>query len=403
MEAAEQANGKSDRVEGILMRRVNAASVDAVLAALDISVHPKAPIEKRVEVLSKHFAKSDDLSECDVCGGFSDPDLPACPFCNDGEEGVPQGLEAKLAAEDDEEPPASSQDEVPPVPEQSSSGDLEAQAAEEESESDPKTAVRERRRVRKPVQKAPPPAAHATPKEKASTALAKVNGATTVQTVKTLDKAVAELRAAIQDARVSAYHLGLRLYAVFHADLWKLRPGEKSTVKYKTWDQFLEAEVPEITTRYAYQLMKVSQAYAEKEVNEVGVTKLYITLQVDEKEVQARLLEQAKGGASKSDLIREARASKPAKASSGKDHSRTQRQKTGTKAGKGESKITVVALLGKHTSKAYANGSEDKEARRLADQPWGYIDMVNDVRVFVSLVETPKGLRFKWDIRRVED
>lgn len=429
----EQHQGKLKGTQsGVNLAHVNEPCLSAALAHLGVRVAAGASVPRKVEALVAHFEeKKCELMDCDVCGGGSDVDLTACPFCNDGQPGVPEAF-ARPAAEERTSEETTSAPVAPPAPPSEAALPAEepepAPAAEAapappaESEVVAGKAARSTRKKKgaeqgtldldatvKPTP-APAPLAkanghangHANGKAHAPAPLAKAEErAPAARGGTPLDRALGEIREILiqgeRGFRAASYRIGKKLWEVHEKDLWKLRKSESGGVAYKTFGQFLSAEVSQISERYAFELMRVACAFTEEQFLTHG-TKLIAVAKVDNEEVRERLLEQAKGGASIRALLHEAKKNKPAKAKDAKhDHSRTQKQKAPA-----PDKVTVVSTVGtKHTSKAYKKG-QTAEAKRLSDTPWGFFDLTNDVRVFATLVETASGLRFKFSVERVK-
>jgi hypothetical protein len=217
-------------------------------------------------------------------------------------------------------------------------------------------------------------------------------------TVQNLDEAVTDVKQLAQNAHVSAWKLGDRLKSIYDAHLWKARLADDGkTQAYKTYDQFLKAELG-FGKKYAFVLMKVSGRFTESQVQELGPSKLHLVLEAP-KEMQAELLEKAKKGASKKQLERELPRVR--------DPKKTKEEKAKRKAGGSTTQITVASILRRQTVKLFMKpakkGDEPKPAKKLAEVPWGSIDLANDVRMLFQITQTPTGeLRLIVDTRRVD-
>lgn len=379
-------------VDGITMAKVNPKIVQIAIGKLGIKVPGTATLARKVQLLSEHFGADGDLVECDNCGGISSPDLEACPFCGVGEtteDSAEAANDAELETKAEEEAEA---DDAPAEPETEISDPATMLATSATYEEEKPT----QGKGRKP--RGPGSVARA---------LARLDGVD-IQTSDTVDAAVERVKLLVREDKMNGHRLGKALWDIHSTELWKLRKTKDGQVAYKTWDQFLGAEVSEITTRYAWMLMQVANAYTESEFAELGPKKLYATLAIDQEDIRKQLLAKAKEGATVEELIGEARKVREATGAKRhpKDHSKTQKQKTGAKAGKttDATKITVATVLGKKTVALYCKGNDSKVAKKIEDQPWGTFDLVNDVRVHFAVVRTPSGaLKLNINIKRVEE
>lgn len=379
-----------ERVEGILVSRVDAASVDAAIETYSVKVKKSEAktLAGKLTALAKHLVAEENLVQCDICDGVSSGDLKACPYCNDGKplKADDLGPEAVLIDRGDilteEVVEALVQDEVEGTEFIESPAEILEGAATYEEEP-------EKKKVNRPSRVA---------KE-----LARLEGTTTLQSQTTLDEAVAEVHRHVREDKANGWKLGTALFGIFEGQLWSLRQTKDGAPAYKTWDQFLASEVPAITTRYAWVLMKVAHAYTEEQFVESGPKKLYATLAVDDADIRKHLLKKAEGGATVRELIDEGRkAKKNSGKKHAKDHSATQKQKTGEKAG-AAGKITVATVLGRHSVPLYAKGGDKKLAKTVDEGPWGFVDLVNDVRAHFAVTRDTKGhLRLNVNIKRVE-
>jgi len=88
-----------------------------------------------------------------------------------------------------------------------------------------------------------------------------------------LDATVSRIRAAHADSMHGAFRVGKELLAVHEVRSYKSRLGGDGKPKYKSWEQFVEAECP-FSANYARTLVGVVRRFTEEQVQRLGVEKL---------------------------------------------------------------------------------------------------------------------------------
>jgi hypothetical protein len=381
-------------VHGVLRAKIKESAVDAALEKLDIHPAKATKIEGKVELLVEHFKTvSDDLvADCDKCRGASDPDaVPFCPFCGDGDDGAaavgdpPEeggGEDVGVPEEDgDAEEPGDGED--PPAP--------AAVVPESPASKDQKLVKKERAKKAPKAEKAekptvPPPESAPVKKD----ALAKKGDAAVAlsdaDAQRILDADVAEVRSLDRELNTYNWRLAQKLIEIGNSEHWKYRKTAEGKVAYRTFEEFANAEL-DITREYAQTLMRVGLRFKEKEVVELGVTKLRAVLNAPVQK-QEEAFKRLKEGASRREVEKfTVKKAKEKKQSAGA----AERAPKG-----GTSQITVATMLGKQTVALFKKpdgkrGSEDVPAKRLADAPWGMIDLANDVRMWFTVLANKKG------------
>jgi hypothetical protein len=378
---AQKSSAKSGAkiVAGVAMAKVDEDLVRKALigTGADPKVVAKMPIEGVVEDLQDHNnanVPEEERAACDECGGVSSIALDACPFCGESDDGS--------AAEEDDEAKALAGDEV--------EEDEEEEAPE--SEEKPKAKV-ETAKTSKP----PKDALVKTDKNKK-----KPESIMVAVKPEVLDEAVAKVNELKSDAMGGYWKLGNAIRDIFDRQLWKARlnPDAKSpgdTPLYKNWQQFCDAELKMSPTN-AYNLMDVSKLYTEKDVREIGVKKLSLILKASDPEEREKLKEQARTSSTREIQQR-------VESSKGRTRRKTGRKETpagkpgaaGAKAAAAAGgKITVASLIGKtQTVKLYVKPEKgkpfDKPAKKLADNPVGFLELENKVRIYVALSTNAAG------------
>lgn len=253
-------------VSGVNMGAVKIALVERRLEAFGLQTGgTEAHKVARLSDWYQKHAPKNRIADCTTCGGESDTDEPACPFCGDGEveapkaSGAAQGASGKALTPPPPPPAKPVAVKTPPPP------PVPADAAG-------KGLVR----VTKTSARVPPPPGSAT--ELALPA-----------TEEALDEHVAEVRVLMASAADRLWELGFKLKAVFDSSLWTQRKADGGGDKYKSWGQFCEAELS-ISHGYSLKLMDVVREFTREQVKQIGASKLYITLQVPKGEARDRLL-----------------------------------------------------------------------------------------------------------------
>jgi hypothetical protein len=76
------------KVAGVDVSKVVASVLDATIKRLEMGGVADADVKARVTAVAAHYRKVTPrarLADCDTCGGISDVNEAACPFCGDGE------------------------------------------------------------------------------------------------------------------------------------------------------------------------------------------------------------------------------------------------------------------------------------------------------------------------------
>lgn len=80
---AEKKNGKAAKIAGVIIAKVDAATIAKALQ--EVQIDPAETLEVRVEQLVGYYTatySAADVSKCDDCGGLSVEADPFCPFCS---------------------------------------------------------------------------------------------------------------------------------------------------------------------------------------------------------------------------------------------------------------------------------------------------------------------------------
>jgi hypothetical protein len=327
--------------------------------------------------LSKYFQENavkkqgdpKELMQCDACGGKSFAECDACPYC--GEEDDEASSSSEPTAASDKPSASASTPSGKPAPE-------------------PKPVV--------------PPKAPGLAK---TSAIVKddTKASSQIQTARELDVAVKEVHELKGNAAAGYYRLGVKIREIFESNIWKLRVDEKNKPRWKGFDAFVHHELS-LNPGQAYQLMDMTKAYSEPQVQAFGRAKIRLMLQAPEEDRPA-LEAKAKAGATKREIEAEVRKIKKEKGHR-KPNRLTGKVSTGGGRKPAQEKVTVASVLGTVTVKLYngdkltpkqKKGEELEEApraKRFAEHPFGREVLDNGVVQTFKLRENAAG---EWELR----
>lgn len=302
-------------IHGVRMGAVRIALVDAALTRHDLAVG--GTDQQKVSRLSQWYGQKtpkNRIADCSTCGGESDVEERACPYCGDG----------------DTEPV------VPAVPSvQGTSGRAATEA--------PVGLVKVSRKPLKMPEAALVPAAVESRDSTPIVVLA------TPVTEAALDAAVEGISTLMRSAADRLWELGDAIRDVFDSGLWGQRKSDDGSTKYKAWGQFCEVELG-ISHGYSLKLMDVAREFTRDQVRQIGASKLHITLAVPKGEARDRLLGIAPT-TSKVDLMKVAETERRGLDISPRDTGRGKKGGAGThkggaakSGGRKPEKITVAML-----------------------------------------------------------
>jgi hypothetical protein len=322
-------------VSGVKMTRVDEAVVREAAKDLKLNVKPKDDLERIVELIAASFdtLPSSQVGQCSVCSGSSDMELERCPYCgsrdSDGEE--------------DTEPKVEEVMEVMPKDE-------------------PQKLVKLPKRA-----KVAPAVVDAELVAEASGKLAKVEE---------------EIGALTRAGAQNFWEIGGKIAEVYDAKLW-----EHESSPYRTFDAWVVKQTP-FTLASAYKIMDVHKAFSKEDAGKFGWTKLALVARVDKSE-QPPLLAALADGASRSEINKKVKGAKKIKPPRHNPHLVTEKKPR-------EAKITIASLTGKQIVKLYAketkkDAGNPKRAKRLADQPWGSLQLENNAILYFNVQQHANG------------
>lgn len=332
-----------------------------------------------------------ELLVCDECGAEGDGGLPVCPYCGigDDEEGEPAGkAQPEKPAPGKKDPVAKKTDKKTSKPAK------EKPAPKAKPKKPPRVAVEKNANAALAVVA---PAADEAPVE-------------VLGSEAELDEALKHVIELHHSAVVNYWEVGRELHRIFKSRLYVVRKGTDGTPKYKSWSQFVVAEVG-VSAQYSYRIMEVATMYSREQVAEIGISKLSLMAQLDEAERKklmdrsvgmskgevASEVRQLTGGTRKTPTVSQKagragfKGGSAAAKKGSKVHSENAAAARAAKPSASSSQITVASLLGRVTIPLFKKDSKVR-AMKLGDAPVGTEAMVNGVTVSYKVVLQPKGL-----------
>lgn len=382
-----------DKVNEKVMRE----AVKAFLAN-EVMLDADSTAEQIAVTLTLHFREkiaAEDMCKCEVCGGEAPAEyggipLPACPFC--GEESAPM---------DDEEVAVNGAEVTSP--------ETVLGADAEDTKTTKKKAAKETAMATS--KKA---AAKTTAKEKPSTGMVKAMSVGLVSN-KELDARVEEIIALKSAAATSYWELGRRILEIYEKSLWKLRLNEEGKARYSSFDAFSHHELKMSPTN-ALGMISWAKQYSAEDIAQMGHTKAALIMKAPPQD-RAALTEEAKKGASKKTIATKVAAAKKqrgyegatAQAKAGGKGAKARAEKLASKKDVAQDKITIAKIEGLRTLPLYAkpaslknlNLKDCKRAKTLEALPFGRLELINGVAMYISIVKGKDGfLSAKVDTRR---
>jgi len=374
--------------------KVDETKVRAAWFAIFQDFAPKK-IEAIVDGLEAHFAKADPkkLLQCDQCRGWSSEDLDECPYCGEGgtvtKEAPPPELDAP-------EPAAATVEsgETHAEPDDTATAIDATKLAEAAAQPAPEAAIVKVERKKKADKK---------PKDQPTTdapALV-VEAPATLATEKDLDESIARFRVAASNGADSMYAMGSELRRM-RDELWQQRT-EEGKPKYKSFHQFVKDELG-ISKDVAYRMMRVVECFSAEQFRQYGAGVLKVLVAAPKEEHKA-LLEKVDAGATRTEIEKEVAKVREEKGVTVVETETSKKRETagkplppanaGASARKKEAAAITVGLKQESATiplfARAAKGEEARAARTLADQPWGKLEAMNGVAIYVAVKEKPNG------------
>ncbi len=351
------------------------------------------------------------IAECDTCGGLSDMRLTECPYCGDSD------LDVEAAAPPPKTPPARTRTQAKAAKAEEAEKPTEKPAKGKGSaagkkagkkaagagkgakskpaepaapEAEPEETAAEPEKPEKPE---PPPESEAVPEKPVESesepggvieAAGEVVADQQQYTESDLDAAVGNIARAAVETASGLYEYGRELQRVHDLGLWKLRlaPDGKGPA-HKSFEQFCREEV-KLSRQHAYRLMAVTKSYTEAQLQQYGIAKLHLALQVPE-ELRSNVL--GDGSASSRAVSDRAR-----QLAEGEKLSRQTPPADKRKA------VTVAIVPGivelpmqKRPVGDHRAGELTSPARSIRDEPWFRLPLTNNVFLTVRLTLDDKG------------
>ncbi len=394
-------SGAEPCVGAVRIGNVFESKVRENFAAFVGEVAPKK-LELVVRGLEAHFLKGeqDQLGECDLCGGWSPvAELDACPFCDD----VPTENRVEVVA-------AEVVENFPETAIDAAALEASGVALSEEKPSKRKKLTDAEVAERKAITKAPPVPAPSNPP-------GFLASGGRIANEKELDESMARYRKASEQGADSLYLMGIEIRRQ-RDHLWQQRL-ENGKPKYKTWNQFVAAE-HDISTSLANRTMRVVENFSQAQFHEYGAKALMVLVGAP-KEEHAALLAQADGGATTRELeesvrqIRErdgittieterssAAAASGRKIPTAKAAASRKKDAAAITLGLKAEQGSIKLLSRKPVEGQYpAKKEEPRAARTIEDMPYGTLECINGVTLYLAVKQRPTGeLEIKWSAKR---
>lgn len=206
---------------------------------------------------------------------------------------------------------------------------------------------------------------------------AEVKQALAKHTVGELDANVRGIHTLKAKAARGIWELGDAIRFNFENHLWKLRQNAKGAPVFRTFRQFVQAELS-MTHVHAHRLMRVAAAFTRQDMEAVGVTKLNLLLQIPP-DKRDPLVDAARSGASRAQLSEAVQQMKA------DDKPKRPRGALTCAMAPG---LTKIALLKRPPTNQL---KLRKPAKALTDDPWAVEALANDVIVRYQITRNTKG------------
>jgi hypothetical protein len=393
---AKQAEQTVTVVSGVTMEKLDEPTFKAALA--EVGLDANKPLDALVRDLVGYYHgnyEETELYKCDQCGGLSVEADSCCPFCGDPAEAL------------DELKPEDAPAKAEPSPEQK----VANAAGEVLTKGKAKGKAAAKPKADKPKGKADKPKAPPKKKPGDSTALvptdankkrkslapghkAEVVGQLSKYTVADLDESVERIRTALKATAMSTYDVGEAIRDNYERELWRLRTGDDGKPSFASFQKWCNEEVG-ISHTWAFTLMDVAASYTRDDVAAIGTTKLTLVLKAPEP-VRAKLMEQARAGASKRELEAAVKTAKGVALPTAEDKAKSKRS------------VAVSLVMGRKTLTMLKRpGSKDEApmpARTITDQPWARLPLTNGVVMYTRVQQKDTGeFQQVIEFRREED
>ncbi len=369
-------------ITGIKVDEVDEVMVAKSLREVGLDADPTENKDAHATQLFGHFSEKipdGDKVTCWRCNGLSDVNLDLCPYCGAGDE--PEAKEQTQPKKVEEAPKKTASQE-----------DVATESTTKKKEATMTTA------------------------KKKATTLVVVDDTTPssmIHNVRELDTAVQEVQRLKGAGAVAMWELGAAIKVIYDNQLWKLRSDDAGKPKYKSTDAFCNMELG-MTPQNAYKLMDLSVHFKADDVRKFGTAKLGLLLEApaeDRKRIQDEMEKAKKEGRkvpSFREVEKEVRKVNKTKKNKGRE-SRGKKMPTGGGRKKTEKTITIASVVGSNTVKLYTKATfkedpkDQKRAKKLADGPWGKMELENGVVQYFSIQETTAGeLTLRVETKREE-
>lgn len=389
----EKTTGRVNKLGGFFVDKVDGAAMRDFIKKNGVDVDVEGASDEQIALsLTVHFQNvtpdANDLCQCDHCHGVAPEALDACPFCAFQGTIIEAGP-GTASPELDEPAPKKTKDKAA----------APAKAKEEEPTMvvNGQTLVKVNGKGGKGKGKGAGEAMMAKP----------------VIGEKELDAAVFEVIELKTKTFSSYFDLCEKVRDINQRQLWKLRLNDKGKQRYTGFDAFVQVEL-HMTANYAYGLIDVAKGFTADEMSKIGMTKAVLLMKAAPED-RERLKEKAPK-VSRRELAEEVAESRK---KTGHDKG-NQQAKAGKKSAEARAKkkaaakpvpadrVTIAVTEGRKTVKLYAKPpsmrnldiTQCKRAKTLDAQPFGIVELTNEITMHILIVKTDNGIEAKLDMRR---
>lgn len=385
------------KIHGVDASVISEDAINAGLEQLDIAPSKSVDLPEKVKILQEEFGKmsKDMLAQCTMCKQVSALSLDKCPFCGTGEGASAEASAGASSAVDVPEPGDEVTEPEEGEEEEDEEDEEEERAAKTEPPPPPVAQEVTKRRGRPPSTKLALVKGHGAPLKKPV-----VEGVLEEGPVAELQRRIDEIRELQKSAFVGSWQLAKKVSELEDSNIWKTRMSEDGKTHYKKYADFAKVHLG-MSRRYVIDIIKVYREFPEKEVKELGFSKLRLMAYVLP-EKRDEMMAKAKAGASKRQMER-ALGRKNADALD-----KRPKKDDGPQPSKAGGKITVALLEGKQKVPMYRKPtSKDdiakKPAKKIGETPWAELKLENDTRMFITLSTNVRGeIMLLAEVKRVD-
>jgi hypothetical protein len=349
----------------VMRRRLSELKLSTEGEPADLIARLITEYKRQVQV--KELPKS-RIGQCEDCGGFSDLQINECPYCG--------AIDSESDQTDVDDEPLKKE---PLKKEQlkKEQPKKEPLKKEQPKKEQPKKESPKKEQLKKEQPKKEQPSRL----KIVGTTKSDVLSSNTYLVEKDLDDSISKLKEATLQTSRGLYEFGMELKRLEDLSLWKLRDNG---TRYHSFEQFCREEL-KISRQHAYRIMRVVSNYTENQIEQFGIIKLNISLQIPEE--------------SRADLLGDGSDSARTISKRAKELAQNETKSRQTLPIDRKTAVTVAIVPGiveipmmKRSGDADAPmGKTTQPATSLKDDPWFRYPLTNNVVLSVRLTRNDKG------------